>query len=930
MTEKSEAEPNLEKAINKIYTELVAIDDNVSLESKEEYIHSLLNRADTIKDTKPTINGEKRLDPKEVINNLDFLYTESKRSNTKNGGKLTDNINSWLNNEGGIPKPRRLLIQRRVVKIHSNPKNVLVKNTNKKIDKAEFEVVKIEAENNFRKGLDALSEIEYRFTDNGNKEIIDDRVLIITPGSFIDTGAGRSKLSRDGTELYPKEESSKIGMEIFKRYGFPMITQMDVSGFNHENLSTSSLKDNIMIDFHMKSQYPNEPPVLFDNRMYAIGNKQKNKKILELINANDTFHNDEINKYLTFKELGDTLMVVYAREFMKNRSSMSRGSLRFDSAMITTDNYLTTRCRLLNVPVINVKGIENMNYDDGKMKEYLAKYAICSYYYPAMDVVDGTVKSMSLYEKKTNVKNWGIAKYEVIGSIDYNLTCIKDILLNEISIKINEKDVVFNNKDIMTVVVTDGNVNDKFLSGITNKKNPVITELLNENRSSNKTYSDFEITGWHPSTNNPEITGKVSKSGKIDRWGWNSNITKDVKNKNVISYIKLSYFLIYTHNILVLYKEKILKLMDTNSHPAENSQSNKLYKSFIMVSLFTICYSWKRTDIGDMTYIPNAVNNIINSIDLSILQNRISTKKLSMDKYGFTRGTTNENGVSNDNFLIPVSLDWTYIKTTNKSSGTINKPPRNFYEIIDDLYQITDGGGNKYKKYSGGDSLDNIDVWSVYRSQIKLQVNNKNSNLDKIVQGIDYTTYPYFRYIDAIIMSDGFVSILVKMVMSNSINYISLEQFWKAIGSPGPHDILEYTNSENDNMIARMETLHSEGIGRMISHNEEIPSLPPVKELTYPQNQESKSTFQMTTNKRKNDWDSTMESSNSEFSIFKNHRNQSQMISTMGGRRNVKKNIVTAKRYKHAILHKPPYRSTRKYRKTNLRKNSNRHKTRRV
>jgi hypothetical protein len=54
------------------------------------------------------------------------------------------------------------------------------------------------------------------------------------------------------------------------------------------------------------------------------------------------------------------------------------------------------------------------------------------------------------------------------------------------------------------------------------------------------------------------------------------------------------------------------------------------------------------------------------------------------------------------------------------------------------------------------------------------------------------------------------------------------------------------------------------------------------------------------------------------------------MISTMGGRRNVKKNIVTAKRYKHAILHKPPYRSTRKYRKTNLRKNSNRHKTRRV
>lgn len=1028
MTEKLESK--LKSALDKIYKKLVhsklIIQDNnndTSIDLKESSIHSIINRIDTIKDlgiikndsTTGSNNIKKKVEIKRIDTNLDFLYPltagVNNHKNTSNDKKKCYSYSKELPRDIGkdLISPLRLLIRKnKSSEIHD--RNM----------KDPYNKVVSSVEDMIREDLKILFEVRYMFVDGGNSLIRDNKIIVLTPGSFVDTGTGSKILFNDTNGyIYPEnEEIIETNDSMFERYGFPKISKMEVLGFTKENWTTAESKKKIKVIFHMEKQgnalkkskhgggekrkYSDN--VIFNSTDYAKGNPIKNEMIIEIYESNNRL-NDEINKLITVKELGDTLMAIYARKFI--RSLVEDGSnSATDSVMVTQDICLTTRCMLMNVPVMYVvSDLGSSMFNDSRMlrnsesnellQTYLKKHAICSYYYPSIDSVD--INPMSDEVMTRRVVD---LKQKMFDSIDFNLEAIKNILIDEKPmVLIGNKEIQIN-IDIISLINITHDASSGFLCGTPNVNAEVVKESINFNIKQYhddepdvmKKYTEIKMTGWQPSNNSIEFTGIINK--KIARWGIdNREMKKNKIDMEKLGIIQLSYYLIYIHNILVMYKNRVIYHEKKNESTRNNYQEQMskvgYYEKLKVLELFHYI---------DGKYNIASIDHMFNSVDVSHILSSIYPLKYhntSIDNFGFVRGAdieknlkpedgrdiyntrdVNSDGkdINNDKFSIPkfLNLDTNYIVKKGKNKIPYEYGYQTFASIISKFIhlkhvysetyntanlqiqnkmKLTKNGGNNQSSntmilqvQNRAEDVKNVDyniVWDTYRAIIKEQIKKKFSDVDYeymetlmkySVEGIDSATYPYFSYINALIMNSMFVSILVDMVVSGSINFIGLDDFWRACNSPGPYNVLEYTDAEYNGIIESMKLCHYNGFKLMQEYNKKMTKLI----LTY--NTKEYVEEKILTNKNMQ-YNTIKQPSNSNDKLIINQQYllnnplRFTPIIANGGRQKTQKKLnksAIIRRRKSIKSRNHPYRFTRKHRNNIVRRNANRHKTQRI
>jgi hypothetical protein len=158
--------------------------------------------------------------------------------------------------------------------------------------------------------------------------------ICITPASYFDP-AGRSKLGDPNTFKYDAS-GAVLPDIIFESLGFKQGIK-NCSGLINDTkqceitiqLSGGQFKTIRKADFTHMAPGPD----------YFLGNDEKNAEI-----KNPRVDTDTKKKYLLFKELGDTLQVVYAKLLMGGETDLS-------VCVFTGDDTVTARCRELGVPV---------------------------------------------------------------------------------------------------------------------------------------------------------------------------------------------------------------------------------------------------------------------------------------------------------------------------------------------------------------------------------------------------------------------------------------------------------------------------------------------------------------------------------------------------------------------------------------------------
>ena len=165
-------------------------------------------------------------------------------------------------------------------------------------------------------------------------DIKHDILSIVTPASYIDPGS-RRKLLMGGTQAYSGFE---IPEEVFTSLGFEHAVKSFIGSINPDNSCDITITFSNGTEFNIKRDAyfehidtDDHPEDLF------LGNKVKNTMIRDLKD------DDTIKKIILFKELGDTLQVVYAKLLM--------GAKNTAVCLFTVDATVTARCRELGVPV---------------------------------------------------------------------------------------------------------------------------------------------------------------------------------------------------------------------------------------------------------------------------------------------------------------------------------------------------------------------------------------------------------------------------------------------------------------------------------------------------------------------------------------------------------------------------------------------------
>jgi len=207
--------------------------------------------------------------------------------------------------------------------------------------------------------------VKYAFHDSGfsptglNPEIIQ----ILSPGSYIDP-AKRAK--EDGTTVIVKGTDVKVERDVFKMLGFGDAVQ-EIQGKKDGGAMEIkiTLADGEIFTTKRTKQHTHSGTTTRD---YFGGNTEKNTWFEE--NSEKYYDEDikkEAKKLILFKELGDTLQVIYARIIMDEPS--------FEYCMFTVDDVVAIRCRELGVPVC-VQRNQNNEY---------ANIGITYYYTPVID-----------------------------------------------------------------------------------------------------------------------------------------------------------------------------------------------------------------------------------------------------------------------------------------------------------------------------------------------------------------------------------------------------------------------------------------------------------------------------------------------------------------------------------------------------------------
>jgi len=207
--------------------------------------------------------------------------------------------------------------------------------------------------------------VKYAFHDSGfsptglNPEIIQ----ILTPGSYIDP-AKRAK--EDEGSVVVKGTGIKVERDVFEMLGFLDAVQ-EVEGKKDGGAMEIkiTLADGEIFTTKRTKQHKHSGTTTRD---YFLGNKEKKGWFDE--NSEKYYDEDikkEAKKFILFKELGDTLQVIYARIIMDEPS--------LEYCMFTIDDVVAVRCRELGVPVC-VQRNQNNEY---------ANIGITYYYTPLID-----------------------------------------------------------------------------------------------------------------------------------------------------------------------------------------------------------------------------------------------------------------------------------------------------------------------------------------------------------------------------------------------------------------------------------------------------------------------------------------------------------------------------------------------------------------
>jgi len=179
-----------------------------------------------------------------------------------------------------------------------------------------------------------LPGVKFGYQDSGYnpREVQNDVIIILTPGSFIDPA------TRERTQnYYPNNNiGTLIDQDAFVLLGFPQ----PISFSSSINTAAGNCQIELNINEIQIQDIRNEKFVSTNTEAdYFAGNPTKN----EIIGSAGVLQN-EVKKYIISKELGDLLQGVYA---MVHMVALNGG---IQHCLFTTDEVLGARCRIMGLP----------------------------------------------------------------------------------------------------------------------------------------------------------------------------------------------------------------------------------------------------------------------------------------------------------------------------------------------------------------------------------------------------------------------------------------------------------------------------------------------------------------------------------------------------------------------------------------------------
>lgn len=548
-----------------------ALSDIIDCLGGKSHIHQQLNRIDSIKDSNAkakysVINGpiQRRnmgLLMNKCLNELYGIVPETWIDETNNA------FQKRIDTEFGKSKsvPMRLFTMRQHPKC-DNMKKIL--NTKYELgDSGIKQTLGIASEFgcNYLTGVG----IKYAFVDAGAnlKSVNRDTynfVNVINPGSFFDSGS--SPRFKEGDIIFPEIQSDVSFSELyFSELGMGT-TMRDIS-FNRINHTSFNVGISVNIgtrNNNLKSYFIDltTPQQSNSNFKFVDGNPTKNEYLINnCCRLNDTSVSNIAKKYIITKLMGDAMQAIFADKFITVNSDAKK---RIENTcMFTRDKNMTTRCRLLNIPVLQT-------YDIKYIDPNISKWGVSTYYYPPTDSLqqdNGVAINMENNNEYEKVKN------DTIMSIEYNLKTIRYILLNSdphtiISFyKVNMEDNNSNSESrVYWTSDEDENTNSIIMLEMRDENiGKRITDLIFNNNPFNATisYFDAENNMYHITYDNNPDDEYLERNypGKSTEAIYENNSNNRLRD--------LRYHLIYIHNMISIFKYRVCKFINTSHSDIE-------------------------------------------------------------------------------------------------------------------------------------------------------------------------------------------------------------------------------------------------------------------------------------------------------------------------------------------------------------------------
>lgn len=321
-------------------------------------------------------------------------------------------------------------------------------------------------------------QVQYAIQDSGlaPKQFKEDITYVITPASFIDA-AGRSFESRTIYSGFghtiPKEDFVTLGFQHVNSFTANLLEIFEGSQQCETTLTLSFLPR------PLNTRFTEDMAPYIGDVMPFKGNNEKNAWFNSVKRqTNDTQNIGQA--FIVAKELGDTLQAYYGKLLSGGGSNKV--------CLFTSDSVLTTRCRIMELPVVV------LDHEKSKNDVYEC------FYYPAPGIVDAEI--VRLFENIVISHNNDVKRV-----VEY-------VLLSGRCIVQNTRRLVFNNahKTILKQIVS----HIESINGQCRKfKNSIDTKYMTIEEYRNEIYTHllphfFQQIGPHYHANSSIRAGQVT------------------------------------------------------------------------------------------------------------------------------------------------------------------------------------------------------------------------------------------------------------------------------------------------------------------------------------------------------------------------------------------------------------------------------------